>query len=654
MLSQLLSLASLSGLPIRALRGSADHVVAIAIIRLLPTIPTIFSDAWMITAPGPPVQRLVLGHCMVSILTWGWMFGAVGHQVTNDPTFYDKYPSLSGTSVLPAATTALGYYKITGTQLDTSLLRPILATTTATSTSTRGAGVVEFFSAVKSGAPACVQNMPSVCPGLYSNASECYVRHAVPEPKDCFCVNVWDESCEGICTAREQPALYLRYIKGACSKRYSSSGTPKPPFADYQFYQSLAYKNLFPWTWNVTSQMAGSATVYPKSPNCPSRFAKLGSFAIINLVKLLSLAFLGRRTVVKYLTCKKCGRKGSPWWIFTPLLSTGLSVGITFYNASLVHHTRGYSSTPSAQLALLWLCRPRIAWLAIILGHIQLKKGMYVSLAASTALSEILEQGLTFVYMGRTAHFAHIRGYYLVYQINGVVIPKGRAALIMYSGAILWIVSIGFVILVTIWTFLGLGNLFKTLASRIFGQTKEAPEATRQVARNMGRTFSEYFSAWAANLRASIRQSVHLRVAERMQRNRVMDHLRLSQTLHRALNLVRITQRRIDMPSQQEELQQSSPVELSQEPPFPQHQTNRRALLVTESNWLKEMGLSPRALIKLRFILGWMVFPFIAQWLFWYGFVDLADDLYCPPHIWTLTILWCISALVTPVLQSAV
>jgi hypothetical protein len=42
--------------------------------------------------------------------------------------------------------------------------------------------------------------------------------------------------------------------------------------------------------------------------------------------------------------------------------------------------------------------------------------------------------------------------------------------------------------------------------------------------------------------------------------------------------------------------------------------------------WLYGMGLSPRALQKMVSVFGWMLLPFIGQWLFWTGFIDAAGD----------------------------
>ena len=42
---------------------------------------------------------------------------------------------------------------------------------------------------------------------------------------------------------------------------------------------------------------------------------------------------------------------------------------------------------------------------------------------------------------------------------------------------------------------------------------------------------------------------------------------------------------------------------------------------------LDKMGLGEEALKRITFVAAWMVPPFIGQWLFWAGFVKLADEL---------------------------
>lgn len=192
----------------------------------------------------------------------------------------------------------------------------------------------------------------------------------------------------------------------------------------------MARENLFRCDWRVAPNMTEATS---QEVNCPSRFSKLGSFALINLVTFLTTIILGRRTIVAWITRDFFSTLGSPWWPFTALLTTGLIIGVTFLNAWLVHSTAGFDSTPMTDLALLWFCRPRISWFAIVLVKINWEDGLYVSMGASAVLSEIVMQGLGIYYMDRTVNFASEYDYYILGHIEGVVIPWSIPAHMMYT-----------------------------------------------------------------------------------------------------------------------------------------------------------------------------------------------------------------------------
>ncbi|KAH0559313.1 hypothetical protein GP486_004176 [Trichoglossum hirsutum] len=478
--------------------------------------------------------------------------------------------------------------------------------------------------------------MPSLCSDLYFSATSCF---NATSPSDCFCRKLLVTSCSRICQHDEEAAAYLRWIKAACGGKQqnpnatAATGAFSPNWVDWNAFQATAYQNLFPWKWYIHyTPPNGTRTAPP--PTCPSNLSKLGAFVLVNAVILLVTAILGRATVVQAVTFGKLGTPGSPFWPFTALCTTGLSILANFANAYIVHSTPGYGHTSTTELALLWLSRPRISWVAVVLVMIERERGMYFSVGASALLSEVILQTLGAVYLGRTVHFAQVYKYLRIGHVDGVVIPRGKWAYVMFIGAALWITAIGFVFFLIIWTFFGLGriarDLWGFLARRAGASGSDAWETTKAVAgvAKLG------WVVWKRSMleRLGVTQQIMLGLAERLPGVREAVVL-----LVRYRHMVRGApghlpgqpaigggqqQLPIDAAPHQElihvpQLQLAPP----QVPPLP------LAAPTSYLDWLYSMGLSSEALKNMLICFQWMVFPFLGQWLFWAGFVNFAEDL---------------------------
>ena len=53
--------------------------------------------------------------------------------------------------------------------------------------------------------------------------------------------------------------------------------------------------------------------------------------------------------------------------------------------------------------------------------------------------------------------------------------------------------------------------------------------------------------------------------------------------------------------------------------------------------YILHMGLRPKLMDELLILVLSLLVPWMSQWIFWVGFVRLAEEMYCPPDIWTLT-----------------
>ncbi|KAI9869220.1 MAG: hypothetical protein M1813_000008 [Trichoglossum hirsutum] len=229
--------------------------------------------------------------------------------------------------------------------------------------------------------------------------------------------------------------------------RYVSSTTTTTtpqPIAGFESLTSEEIRaSLIPWTWRVQSNTIPT----DPEPHCPSASAILGTFTVVNItVSLLGLLF-GHRKVVHWLTCTLWGRPEPRFLVQTFLLwifPFTLQILANYLVASTIQKSPGYTRTPVSSLMLLFLSRPRLGWIVLYLfgqwGKTVREIGYLSSSAMAALIAEVLlELGATY-YMGRTAHFAATRGLYLAHHAQAI--PYGSDALMMYAGALLFLLCI--------------------------------------------------------------------------------------------------------------------------------------------------------------------------------------------------------------------
>ncbi|KAI9760495.1 MAG: hypothetical protein M1840_002405 [Geoglossum simile] len=284
-------------------------------------------------------------------------------------------------------------------------------------------------------------------------------------PGECFCSGIKSISCPGVCATGEGPASYLNWVLEACGGKNTKSNnasTLASPFrqqwVDFHTLGDDAYDALFPWQWQVNHQqnatVGANATIY----SCPSIQAKLGSFAAINIVVFAVAAIVGRRTVVKRITFGHWGKRGDhSAVVFTAILSVVLNLVANLINAAIIRRNAGFQHVNIGNLLLLWASRPRLAWGAGLLVKFERGKDMYTSLGASAILAEVILQVIGSVYIGITGNWARRYHFYLAHRLDNV--PHGQDALVMYGGALLWLVSIGLAAIMAFLTYTSVGVL---------------------------------------------------------------------------------------------------------------------------------------------------------------------------------------------------
>jgi hypothetical protein len=482
---------------------------------------------------------------------------------------------------------------------------PDTYTFSASATPTNALGFISLLSSPVP-VPNCVRDMSRSCPQSEKPIYSCWDQHGNDYTfAECYCAEISSFICTDICVNGLEPMDYVLWTKKVCSWNGVSNSSFEE-WTDLDLFLNQAHENLFPWSLEIDNlpdnrshpNHTRSAFGPANDRICPSKFNKLGSFALVNFIVFVCSAFVCRRTVIQALSCNRLGTPGSPWWFGLGALSALLNVLSNVAGAFLVHSVPGYKHVPIFALALLWCSRPRISWAIVLLVHLEKEKSMYFSAGASALASEMILQSFGAVYLFRTVNFAARNGYYnhgnIIHQVDG-----GRSAMLMYSGALLWTVTVGGAILQIIWSFLGLGDLVR----KLLGQLGE------WMAKKNG-DFASTFTRRKEEIEAKLRQRVLVRIAPHIPN--VQAHLA---KLVKQFGLSK--------------LNNTEQFEASQHPGHIIGTDEGYTISPGEISWIEalhKMGLNPERLIRIQKVALWMALPFIGQWMFWIGFVDLMGD----------------------------
>jgi hypothetical protein len=291
------------------------------------------------------------------------------------------------------------------------------------------------------------------CPSLYSVMLD---DSGAIDAAYFICIGLLNSSCPGLCTGEGESLDWLNWVLQTCSQfPFFSKGS----WLDYPELESAAYNSLLPWGWRIQST--------DPTYRCPSNREKLASFAVVNVIMSICNLILGRRDVVNKLTFERWGRKDSfPYfWVYSALVTVSLAVLANFINALLVKRAPGFEAVPFAALALFWFTRPRLGWIATGLVTVQWDAQIYSSLAVTSLAAEVILQGIGAFYIGRTAVYAMRNTLLNSSKLSNL--RQGVSADLMFSGALIWLVSIWIFYARVIWTFSGIGKVLELVSKRV-------------------------------------------------------------------------------------------------------------------------------------------------------------------------------------------
>ncbi|KAJ9653329.1 hypothetical protein H2198_007471 [Neophaeococcomyces mojaviensis] len=477
------------------------------------------------------------------------------------------------------------------------------STTSKTTSTTTTIDYFEFFETPR---PTCMNAMPELCLPLYQAIQVCH--NVSSSLTSCYCDSLASNNCTGLCLDGHEPNDYLSYIIPICEELSSTSASyvsqaPRPSnslshwtdtWPDYQPLSAAAYAQLFPWNWNVRfdeSELTQQPDV--DRAKCPTPNATLLSLGVINIVVFIASLASANRHVVYALTFRKFGGdKGGKWWPASALLAVAINVVGNTINAFLVTSRAGYHHVPFGSLVLFWCTRPRLAWLVIVMVWatkvLQWDMTVYVEAAVSAIMAEVILQAIAAVYLGMTVNHARANQFYLLRHLNET--PHGRDAHIMYAGALLWIVGVGLAFLFALLAFSPVIRIVEEACLAIIRFSKLVPGLLRKRIKDGPEyvlcTMQQFWDWLKQKLNSCIQSRTE---ADSQERN--------------------------------------------------EKQVKKRKKVIFDE-YVKQMGFNESIMEQLWMLLAFLIIPWLGQWIFWIGFLRMAQDLYCPPSIWSLTAVW--------------
>ncbi|KAF2489951.1 hypothetical protein BU16DRAFT_544294 [Lophium mytilinum] len=223
-----------------------------------------------------------------------------------------------------------------------------------------------------------------------------------------------------------------------------------------------------PWNWTVQARNSTSdVQKASKAVKCqhPSRY--IGLLFVDNFAAVLGIILLGlfkslaisrsaqdRRNLVWRFLASKPGPVTQS--ILMGFVTAGINVVMNFANAYKIHHYSGYHHVPLVRLWLLFCSRPTLNWLPVVLGlpfsglfqNIH-ARDTWLDIASTAAISELLMQGFgTFTFWNAT-HLGVKRHFYLRNTLRQFW--HGTNAHQMYIGSLLWVM--GCLVIIPTWLF---------------------------------------------------------------------------------------------------------------------------------------------------------------------------------------------------------
>jgi hypothetical protein len=184
---------------------------------------------------------------------------------------------------------------------------------------------------------------------------------------------------------------------------------------------------------------------------CASSDSMLGNIGLLNAAFLFAAFFVWRSATMR-ASRGTVQQSSSGTWVISGLSGFAVQLLGYWFAAYLIQSAPHFAHVPVAQLVLLFCTIPRPAWLKAALSGLHYTKTTAFPMAASALLCELILQCLTTYYMSMTAWYGYEHSFYWNYMDT---IKHAPYAILMYVAAALWLSTSLVMIVMTIrilWT----------------------------------------------------------------------------------------------------------------------------------------------------------------------------------------------------------
>lgn len=293
--------------------------------------------------------------------------------------------------------------------------------------------------------PDCVASMPKKVIGLTDRCATdacesdsngfCKIKRSID--RACFCRNISYSICKGSCHIFETRINYVTWLHDLCGGESGWHGLPK-------HWRQLAAPtplDMIPWRWSIKPFKDSKPTPINHSKSlkpmhaCASTEWKLGSLVLINLAT--SLAGLFRpRNVASPITRMYLRYLHSQHWILGGFSIAALHLCANWLNAVLIQSTLGYADVPITQMILLWCSMPRFTWLTVLLVVFQPLQATTFSTVKSFLFAESILQMFSAYHMITAVSYGREHGFYSQGMAR---LDRVLSARCLYAGALMWL-----------------------------------------------------------------------------------------------------------------------------------------------------------------------------------------------------------------------
>lgn len=261
----------------------------------------------------------------------------------------------------------------------------------------------------------------------------------------CFCRNINYDSYGGSCQIFETRIDYIKWLHDLCGNVQDQHGLPDN-------WRQLAVPttlDIILWRWKLKPSNDSDITHTPylgdarATETYASNKSKLTSFTLVNIATFLVVA-LSQRTGIVRRIARRFPQNSQPWpQVVKGTLIAALQLLANLFNILFIQQTPSYKNVPVIQLMLFQSSMPRPTQLTILLISIPTFGDLKFFAAGSSLFAKVILQFLSAYYLLITVHYSRKHHFYFG-GIDGA--ERGGPAKTIYAGALVQLIIVSVVI----------------------------------------------------------------------------------------------------------------------------------------------------------------------------------------------------------------